>query len=676
MNKNSNINWSLIICLVLAIIAFIIYYQVHSFEFVNYDDNTYVYANPSIQAGITFKAVKWAFTSGYADNWHPLTWLSHMLDWQLFGANAEGHHIINLIFHILNTLLVFIVFKKMTNVLWQSAFVAALFALHPLHVESVAWIAERKDVLSTFFWLLAMWAYVRYVEQPKVARYLWIVVFFALGLMSKPMLVTLPFVFLILDYWPLNRLGSKRSLVYLLIEKIPLFMMTAAGCVATFITQKESGAMRLTKDLSFPLQLANASISYMQYIIKMIWPSRLAVFYPHSGRDISILYAVVSAVVLLTVTILVIRFAKNHRYLFTGWFWYLGTLVPVIGLVQVGRQSMADRYTYITLTGLFIIIAWGLSELLAKWRYKKIVFVSSAILVVSALSLCTYFQIRYWRNSLTLFQHALEVTNNNYVAHYCIADPLIAQGRLDEAIYHYSQAIRIEPDYAGALNDLGAVLYKEGKTDEAIGYYNRALKADPSLASTHLSLAAALESKGNLDEAAEHYKIGLADKDIPEIRRNFGSILVKLGRFEEAAGEYRKILSVTPDDPNILSDLSFILTRTGKFDEAITLCNKALQIAPDSINTHLNLGAALVSSGRLDEAVKEYEKILQIQPKNARAHNDLGVILSQQKKFDQAIAHFNQSLQIDPDYIDARNNLSVALAENDKLKSTENTKKK
>ncbi len=683
MIKNSDKSWSLLICLALAFATAAVFWQVYAYDFVNYDDPTYIYENPHIQSGITLKAIKWAFTTDRTGYWHPLTWLSFMLDYQLFKGWAGGYHLVNVLFHVINTLLLFYVLMRMTGAVWPSAFVATAFALHPLHVESVAWISERKDVLGVFFWLLTMWAYIRFVGRPKITGYLLVIIFLALGLMAKPMLVTLPFALLLLDYWPLERLspkdtktGLKRSPFYLLIEKVPLFTIVLASCVATFIAQKVTGAMPATEEYRFRVRLANASISYMQYIVKMIWPSHLAVFYPHPGRDVSILYAVVSAVVLLIVTILVIRFAKKHRYLAAGWFWYLGTLIPVIGLVQVGRQSMADRYTYITLTGLFIIIAWGLPELLAKWRYKKIVFVSSVILVVSAMSICTWFQLSCWRNSLTLFQHALEVTNNNYVAHYGIADPLITQGRLDEAIYHYSQAIRIAPDYAIAFNDLGVVLYKEGKTDEAIDYYKRALKADPCLTSVHLSLAAALESKGNLDEAAEHYKIGLADKDIPEIRRNFGFILVKLGRFEEAAGEYRKILSVTPNDPNILNDLSFILTRTGKFDEAISLCSKALQIAPDSVNTHLNLAAALLSSGKLDEAVKEYGKILLIQPKNARAHNDLGVILSQQKKFDQAIAHFNQSLQIDPGYIDARNNLSIALAEKDKLKSTENTKKK
>ena len=378
MNKTPKKYQSICIYLVLALTTTAVFYQVCTYDFVNYDDFMYVYKNPNIQAGITLKAIKWALTVGYASNWHPLTWLSHMLDWQLFGPKAGGHHLTNLIFHIANTLLLFIVLKQMTHRLWPSAFVAALFALHPLHVESVAWVAERKDVLSTFFWMLTMWAYVRFVGRPKIASYLLVVVFLALGLMSKPMLVTLPFVLLLLDYWPLSRLsqkhgkaGTKCSLSYLLIEKIPLFAIVLASCIVTFIVQEKGGAMPTTKNYDFFIRLANASISYLQYIIKMIWPARLAMFYPHPGQNVSILYAVISAALLLAVTILILRFAANRRYLVTGWFWYLGTLVPVIGLVQVGDQAFADRYSYVTLTGLFIIIAWGLPNCSENGRIER-----------------------------------------------------------------------------------------------------------------------------------------------------------------------------------------------------------------------------------------------------------------------------------------------------------------
>ena len=621
MNKNSNKNWSLIICLVLAIGTFIIYYQAHSFEFVNYDDNIYVYANPNIQAGIIFKAVKWAFTAGYADNWHPLTWLSHMLDWRLFGANAGGHHIVNLIFHIANTLLLFFVLRKMTNAIWPSAFVAALFVLHPLHVESVAWVSERKDVLSTFFWLLTMWAYVRFVSRPKISSYLWMVIFFALGLMAKPMLVTLPFVLLLLDYWPLDRLGpannpnsrktgAKYSLSYLLIEKIPLFVLALASCIVTFIVQKKGGAIHSGENYNVFIRLANASVSYLQYIIKMIWPSRLAFFYPHPGSSISVPYAVISAVLLLAVTIIILRFAKNHRYLVTGWFWYLGTLVPVIGLVQVGIQAFADRYSYITLIGLFVIIAWGLAELFEKWAHRRIVLWTASLMVLSTLAVCTYFQTRYWQDSITLYQHALKVTENNCRAHLSLAKAMLKQNRIKEAIQHNNEVLKIKPDDTEAINNLGLDFDKAGKTDEAIGYYKKAIEVDPCDVEAYL---------------------------------NLGSVFID----------------------------------KGEFGNAVSFFSKALQISPDSLEIRFNLGLALVNSGKFEEAVKIYEEVLRNQPRSAFAHNDFGILLFRQGKFDDAIAHLNQAIRIDPDYAIARDNLNIVLAEKQKFqnKNTKNIKK-
>jgi hypothetical protein len=477
------------ICLALTLATTAVFWQVCTYDFVNYDDPEYVYENPNIQAGITLKAIKWAFTTSHARIWHPLAWLSHMLDWQLFGSNPAGHHLTSLILHIANTLLLFIVLKQMTHRFWPSAFVAALFALHPLHVESVAWVTERKDVLSTFFWLLTMWAYVRFVNRPKAAGYLLVVALFALGLMAKSMLVTLPFVLLLLDYWPLDRLspkrqkaGSKYSLAYLLIEKIPLFAMTFAACTVTFICQKKGGAMRTGENYTFLVRLANASISYLQYIIKMVWPVRLAVFYPHPGQNVSILYAVISAALLLAVTILVLRLATNRRYLVTGWFWYLGTLVPVIGLVQVGSQALADRYTYITLTGLFVIIAWGLPDLLAKWRYKKNTLALSTLLIISVMSVCTYFQLRHWRNSLTLFQHTLDVTKDNYVAMnnlawFLAAGPEITTHNPDRAFKLARRACELtnynKPE---SLDTLAAAYAAAGDFSKAIETAEKALE--------------------------------------------------------------------------------------------------------------------------------------------------------------------------------------------------------
>jgi tetratricopeptide (TPR) repeat protein len=591
------------ICLALALTTATVFYQVCTYDFVNLDDPNYIYENLNIQSGITPKAIKWAFTTGYVSNWHPLTWLSYMLDWQLFGSKAGGYHLINLIFHIANTLLLFTVLKQMTQKLWQSAFVAALFALHPLHIESVAWVAERKDVLSTFFWMLTMWAYFRFVNHPKIASYLLVVIFFALGLMSKPMLVTLPFVLLLLDYWPLDRFGpksgkvsSKYSLLYLLIEKAPLFAMTLASCIVTFVIQKKGGAMEWEK-YDLPIRLANASISYLQYINKMIWPAHLAVFYPHPNQNVSILYAVISTIFLLAVTILIFRFAKERRYLVVGWLWYLGTLVPVIGLIQVGAQAMADRYTYIPLTGLFIIIAWGLSDLLAKWRNKKIALTMAALLIIIDMSICTHFQLGYWQNSLTLFQHALDVTKDNYVAHFSIAGPLREQGKLNETIYHCSEAIRIKPHYTKAIVSLGTAL----------------------------------------DE---------------------------IGRIDEAIEEYKKCLQITPNDPLALNNLGIALGRQGKFDEAVKCFTEALRVKPDFVSAHINISHALTLQGNLNEATMHLTEALRLDPQSAKAHYYLGQVLMQMGKINEAITHFEEAIRLEPNWVELMNNLAWFLAAN------------
>jgi tetratricopeptide (TPR) repeat protein len=614
MNKTPQKYRSICIYLVLALTTTAVFYQVCTYDFVNYDDPDYVYENPNIQAGITPKTIKWAFTTGYTAIWHPLTWLSHMLDWQLFGPKAGGHHLTNLIFHIVNTLLLFIVLKQMTHKLWPSAFVAALFALHPLHVESVAWVAERKDVLSTFFWMLTMWAYLQYVRHPRVTRYLLTLLTFALGLMAKPMLVTLPFVLLLLDYWPLARVPSERAVgktdrrderhrdtsfnrqatYHLIQEKIPFFVLSAISSVVTFLVQRSSGAVAELVGLPLKIRIFNALTSYVEYIGKMIWPVHLAVFYPHPDQNVSILYAVISAVLLLAVTILVFRFAKNHRYLVTGWLWYLGTLVPVIGLVQVGQQALADRYSYITLTGLFIIIAWGLPDLLAKWRYKKIVFTLSALLIILAMSVCTYFQLRHWQNSLTLFQHALDVTEDNYMAHFGIAGPLREQGRLDEAIYHCSEVVRLRPNYLDAQINLAHVLYDAGRLDEAVK-------------------------------------------------------------------ECRKYLQMKPDDPNVLNVLGITLGQQGKFDEAVKCFTEALRIKPDAA-AHTNISYVLALQGNLDEAAVHLAEALRLDPQLAQAHYSLGQVLARKGKIDEAITQFEEVLRLKPDWIEPMNNLAWLLA--------------
>ncbi len=595
------------ICFALAASTLLVFWQVRNFDFVNYDDDVYVYENPHILTGLTADTIFWTFKSTDAANWHPLTWLSHILDWRLYGKNPAGHHITNLIFHIINVLLLFIVLRKMTNTLWRSAFVAALFALHPLHVESVAWVAERKDVLSTFFLLLTIWSYVHYVSRPKVVSYLLLIVFFALGLMSKPMLVTLPFVLLLLDYWPLNRLGSKRSLSYLLIEKIPLFAMTAAASVVTFIVQKKEGAMHITENFDFPFRLANPFISYVQYIVKMIWPVRLTIFYPSPGQNVSFFYAAMSAGFLLIATILVIRFSKNHRYLFTGWFWYLGTLVPVIGIVQVGDQAMADRYTYITLTGLFIIIAWGLPELFSKLPQRKIALGLSMAIVLATLAIIAHRQVSCWKNSFTLFSHANQVTQNNYLAHNNLGIAYSSLGRQQEAIDEFGLAIKIRPNYAMAFYNLGIVYEKLDRPNEAIAADKQAIIFKLDYAEAHYNLGLFYDKLNRSGEAIEAYNQAIKIKpNYAKAYLGLGVVYIKLGRGADAIDAFRQAIRIEPGYAEAHNNLGIAFGRLGRWPQAIDACKQAVRFRPDDAEAHYNLGDAYLAIGDKNSALAEY----------------------------------------------------------------------
>jgi len=482
----------ILVCLFLVMATLAVYWQVQNYDFTDLDDNVYIYENRHVQEGLTLESITWAFTDGtlISNYWHPLTWISHILDFQFYGMNSGWHHLTNLLFHIANTLLLFLVFRKMTGSLWQSGFVAGLFALHPLHVESVAWVSERKDVLSTFFWLLTMWAYSRYAAKPKFNKYFVALLFFVMGLMSKPMLVTLPFVLLLMDFWPLGRLQlgqeikeghikvQKSSALYLVVEKIPFFALTAIASVAAYITQRKGGAVPAMDFDLLKMQTANAFVSYVSYIGKMIWPGKLAVYYPHPGM--LPVWQVVGAVLLIAcVSVFGVWKWRKFPYFTFGWFWFLGTFVPVIGFVKIGNFLMADRYTYVPLIGIFIIIAWGIPELVAQWRYRKIWLATLATVVLTILMAMTWKQAGYWENSITLFEHTLKITSNNFIAHRYIGTTLSEQGRTAEAIEHYLQALRIKPDYVDAHNNLGASLFRKGNIKGAIVHFRKALLINP-----------------------------------------------------------------------------------------------------------------------------------------------------------------------------------------------------
>jgi hypothetical protein len=490
--------------------------------FVKWDDGDYVTKNQHVTDGIKPESFLWAFTTSHAVNWHPLTWLSHMLDCELFGLNPFWHHLVNLLFHTANTLLLFWVLRRMTGAIWQSAFVAALFALHPLHVESVAWIAERKDVLSGFFWMLTMVAYVRYTEKPGITKYLLVVLFLGMGLMAKPMLVTLPFVLLLLDYWPLQRLGREYQnekqaftpaettfirarefrVVRLIVEKAPLFVLVIFSSIATYAAQQKG-----IQNVPLDIRIGNAMVSYLGYLNKMIYPSGLAVFYPFG--DLSYERVIIYFVHLSLISAAIIYLVRRgRRYLLVGWLWYLVTLVPVIGFVRVGGQAMADRYTYLPSIGIFIIVAWGAADFLAGRVYRIVpAIVAAAILL--AMLLGTRAQVKYWRDSLTLWKRAIDVTSNNYIMQNNYGCALLEMGDTQEALKHFELSLQINPKFCDALSNKGSTLLALGRVDQAITQFTMLLQIEPNDAEVHAVLAKALVNKGENDEALEHLNTAL-----------------------------------------------------------------------------------------------------------------------------------------------------------------------
>ena len=580
------------ICIFLAVSTFAVYSQVQDHEFINYDDDKYVTNNEYVKAGFTRDSVGWALTTSYNSNWHPMTWLSHMLDAQLFGPNSKGHHLTNLLFHIANVLLLFLVLLRMTGALWQSGFVAALFALHPLNVESVAWVAERKNVLSTFFWLLTMWAYIRYAQKTNLKRYSLVILFFAMGLMSKPMLVTLPFVLLLLDYWPLRRLQSDRrtAISRLVYEKIPLLVLVAGSVVTTLTVQKMGGALGSLN--AFPIQerVINALVSYWLYLQKMIWPGGLAIFYAHPENTLSVWKGLATAALLALVTTAAIRLARRAPYFAVGWFWYLGTLIPVIQLVQTGSIAMADRYAYVPLIGIFIIIAWGLPELLAKWRLRSRILTIAAGIWISTLMLMTWNQVSHWKNSITIFSHAIEVTDIEYpdflLAHNNLANALLAEGRTGKAISHYKMAINLMPDYAVNHSHLANALFAEQKTEEAISHFKMAIELMPDYAIAH---------------------------------NNLGTVLLAEQKTEEAISHYKTAVKLLPDYATAHYNLGFALMKEKKTGEAIFHFKMAIQLEPNNTNAHSNLGNALLAEQKTKEAISHYKIAINLKPDNPLA---------------------------------------------------------
>jgi len=591
--QHKNLN-PVLICLALAILTVITFWSLKDCGFTNFDDNIYVYENAYVQSGLNWNSIGKAFSSELvkkSGHWHPVTWLSLMLDYQIFGLNPHGYHLTNLLFHVMNTILLFLIFRRMTKTLWPSAFVACLFAIHPLHVESVAWITERKDVLSTFFWMLTMGAYIYYVEHRGFRRYFFVLLFFILGLMAKPMLVTLPFVLLLLDYWPLRRFQEitgikpsaardcstypiplrsafgigvstikpdhkiqketlevkkpanpeyKWSLIYpLLWEKVPLFVLVILSSIVTYVGAQKIGTVLSIKTISLVVRIGNAFVSYIAYIGKMIWPSNLAIYYPYGGW---IPWQVLGSVFLLiAITVAVFRMVKRSPYLATGWLWYIGTLVPVIGIVQAGGQAMADRYTYIPLTGLFIMVAWGVPDLLKKWNHRKEILLASSALIILCLSIITWTQVGYWQNNITLFDHTLKVTDNNWLIYNNRGVAYNSLGNYRQAIEDYSRAIEIKPGYEDAYYNRGVAYNSLGNYRQAIEDYGRAIEISPGYALAYYNRGHAYHDLGNYRQAIEDYDRAIEIKpDYAEAYFNRGLTYLMLGNKDFGCSDARK----------------------------------------------------------------------------------------------------------------------------------------
>lgn len=617
----SSLKNTCLICLALAGITLLAFWGIWGNQFVNFDDNKYIFENPNVQTGLTGTGMIRAFNVGYCSNWHPLTWMSHMLDYSMFGQNAGGHHAVGLIFHIMNSILLLLVLKRLTKSVWKSVFVAALFAVHPLHVESVAWAAERKDVLSTFFWMLTMGAYALYAERPSVKRYLPVALFFALGLMAKPMLVTLPFVLLLLDFWPLRRMGTDRKdggsavIGRLITEKLPLHALAVGSSVLTFIAQRRGDAVSSLELVPLNLRVENALVSYAGYLIKMLYPRNLAVMYPFPMHEIPVWQMAGAALVLIGVSVLAVRTRRSHPYLLFGWLWYVGTLVPVIGLVQVGSQAMADRYTYIPLIGLFIAIAWGISAIAGEkttgGRHPRAVPLSIAAgVTVVVLMVLTHVQVGYWHDNLSLFRHAVECTQNNYMMHNSLGLALDEAGKPEEALAEFRKSVEIAPTYVSGRLDLGIALSEQGRLDEAIPHFDEAIRDNPNWADSHFNLGRALEAKGNVQGAIE---------------------------------EYTKAIELKPNHEEAHINLGNILSINGNPDEAIKHYDAALQVNPLSVTAHTNMATALARKHDMNGAIREYREAIRIKPDCGVAHSNLAILLYYQQDYAESWKEVHQA---------------------------------
>ena len=660
MSRLSKLLDRLPIEMLLIALVVVSYWRVQRLWFV-YDDAMYIFAAEHIQHGLNLADIKWALTSTYAANWHPLTWISYMADTQLAGMNPRQFHLTNLLIHIGSMLLLFLLLNRTTKSVWKSAFVAALFGVHPLHVESVAWVAERKDVLSALFWMLTLWTYVSFTQRRSLRTYLPVLLCFVLGLASKPMLVTLPFTLLLLDYWPLGRMkgaGVQRStfnvqgstsdapstkheapstnLRTLILEKLPLFILAAVSCAVTYIAQSTGGAFGIASNYPLGIRLMNVPYAYVMYIWKMIVPVNLAVFYPHPGHTLAIWKSAACLLLLIAITVLALGLGKKRPYVPFGWLWYLGTLVPVIGFIQVGNQGMADRYTYIPLIGLFVMIAWGVPEIFGKksgarsqesesgdvqgsrfnvqgstpgTRNPKpgtLILPTMAVMLILTLAILTRIQVRSWLNNATLFGRASRVVANNYEAHSNFGASLQSMGDNKGALAEYETAVRIAPNIAPIRFNVGVALISLGRFKEAEAALKKALEIDPNYAPAHNNLGTIYARQGKVEEAFEHLDRAIEiEPNYADAHNNYGNLLDSLGREDEALGRYEDAIAVDPKHPDARYNKGVVLYKMGRTDEAIEAYKEAVKLKPSYAEAHKNLATTYFMTGRYEEAWAE-----------------------------------------------------------------------
>lgn len=698
----------LIVCAALVLGVWLGFGGARQNGFINFDDDLYIYQNPVVVRGLTLDGLVWAFTSVSASNWHPLTWLSHMMDCELFGLDAGAHHVTSVLLHAVSAVLCFLALRRLTQTFWRSAVVATVFALHPLRVESVVWASERKDVLSGLFFMFTLYAWAGYVrirareplhgadvDSAASARrcYLLALGAYALGLMAKPMLVTLPCVLLLLDDWPFGRfVRSRARAVHLLAEKAPFFVLTAAACIVTIVAQQPA----LTP-VPLTVRFANAVCAYVFYLGKSFWPTSLSVYYPHLGERLSIATVMVGSAALAAISVIAIANRKTRPWLLFGWLWYLGMLVPVIGLVQVGSQAQADRYTYLPQIGLVVALVWSAAECFIRWRVPRLAVAGAVTGVLIALLVGARAQTAVWRDNESLWSHALACTTNNVIAHDNLGSALLAEGRVAEAEKHFEAALSISPDHANARNNLGNVLLRRNEIDRAIGEFQRALainprhveaqhnlgialiragrsdeavaafeatlRLNPDYAFAHNSLGQALLDRGQAEQAIGHFERALAlSPTYSEAHYNAGNACLALGRTMDAVRHYWQALALNPNYADARNNLGYVFLQLGNRVDAITCFERALQLDPTHTNAQFNLGTALLQEDRLAEAAEHFRAVLRLQPAAAPAANNLAFVLSRQGRLKEAAAQYANVLEQSPENLTALSNFAWILA--------------